>query len=229
MDIYISPQEVIIRLVVSVIIGGIIGFEREQSDRPAGFRTHILVILGACIVMMISATAFDPIGQGNDPTRMAAQVVTGIGFLGAGTIMRDGTNVKGLTTAASLWTCGCIGLAIGAGLYLIGIGAALVVITTLAVLGRIDTRRINDEEKILSLHVIRDLSLGITYDIESLLLKKDLSIKETKLRKNNLIVEGKSLAELDLLVLAPKQYLNLNEIIKEIVNLPGVIEVKIIK
>ncbi|QUH27176.1 MgtC/SapB family protein [Serpentinicella alkaliphila] len=105
---------------MSTLLGGLIGFEREVNNRPAGFRTHILVTLGACLIMILSIygfSGFGPAGKGSDPARLAAQVVSGIGFLGAGTIMREGTNVRGLTTAASIWICGGIGLAIGMGFY----------------------------------------------------------------------------------------------------------------
>src|SRR5690554_2770579 len=104
----ISNVEIAIRLVLSVVLGGLIGLERESHGRPAGFRTHILVCIGSTLVMIISAYAFMEFSTGRpggyDPGRIAAQVISGIGFLGAGTIMREGANVRGLTTAASLWT-----------------------------------------------------------------------------------------------------------------------------
>lgn len=127
----ISTLDLITRLVVASILGGLIGFEREVNNRPAGFRTHILVTLGSCLIMILSIygfIGFGPEGRGGEPGRLAAQVVSGIGFLGAGTIMREGTNVRGLTTAASIWICGGIGLAIGAGFY-----EAAVVTTLLAI------------------------------------------------------------------------------------------------
>lgn len=116
----ISTGDLLLRLLMSTLLGGLIGFEREVNNRPAGFRTHILVTLGACLIMILSIygfSGFGPEGKGSDPARLAAQVVSGIGFLGAGTIMREGTNVRGLTTAASIWICGGIGLAIGMGFY----------------------------------------------------------------------------------------------------------------
>ena len=93
-DIYVSSWEIVVRLLVSALLGGVIGMERESSKRPAGFRTHLLVSVGSTSLMMLSATAFDPIGQGNDPMRLAAQVVSGVGFLGAGSIMREGSEIK---------------------------------------------------------------------------------------------------------------------------------------
>jgi len=102
--------------VVATLLGAVIGLERERHGRPAGLRTHILVALGSCLVMLLSIYGF-PEGKEGDPGRLAAQVVSGIGFLGAGTILRDGTSIRGLTTAASLWVVAGIGLAAGSGFY----------------------------------------------------------------------------------------------------------------
>ena len=107
---------IFVRLTVATLLGAIIGLEREQHGRPAGLRTHILVALGSCLIMLISVYGF-PGGADWDPARLAAQVVSGIGFLGAGTILRDGTSIRGLTTAASLWVVAGIGLAAGTGFY----------------------------------------------------------------------------------------------------------------
>ena len=106
------------RLLLAVIFGSIIGLEREINNHPAGFRTHILVCTGATLITLISIHSF----EGGDPGRVAAQIVSGIGFLGAGTIMREGTTIRGLTTAASLWSVAGVGMAIGSGFYL---GASL--------------------------------------------------------------------------------------------------------
>jgi putative Mg2+ transporter-C (MgtC) family protein len=113
---------VLARLCLSFLIGALIGLERERQHRPAGLRTHILVALASALFAMISIVAA---GDDNDPGRIAAQVVTGIGFLGAGTIMRHGSTVKGLTTAASLWTAAALGLAAGFGWTLGAVAAAL--------------------------------------------------------------------------------------------------------
>lgn len=141
-----TPLDTVIRLVLAAALGGIIGFEREQHDRPAGLRTHILVCMGSALLMLTSVEVFwayrdlgDP-----DPGRIAAQVVSGIGFLGAGTILREGVTVRGLTTAASLWVVAALGLAVGSGLYL---GALVVTFLSLAVLGyqaRVETSLFRD-------------------------------------------------------------------------------------
>ena len=121
------------RLLCALVIGMVIGMEREYTHRPAGMRTHILVALGSCAVMLTGQMIFaqyQPYGATPDPARLAAQVIAGVGFLGAGTIMRDGANVKGLTTAASLWGVACLGIAVGGGYYSIAlIGTVLVILT----------------------------------------------------------------------------------------------------
>jgi len=126
------PQlEFIARLGLAALLGGAIGFERERLSWAAGLRTHMLVSVGACLFMIVSAYGFmDVLGHEHislDPSRVAAQVVSGIGFLGAGSILLRGEMVRGLTTAASLWTVAAIGLAVGGGLY-IAAGAATVII-----------------------------------------------------------------------------------------------------
>ena len=132
----ISIIAVIGRLILAAIAGGVIGFEREVSKRSAGLRTHILVSLGSCLIMLTSLYVFDiykdkvPL----DPARIAAGVITGIGFLGAGAIIRSGEAIIGLTTAASLWLVAAIGLGIGCGFYLASIVTTILAIVVLFVL-----------------------------------------------------------------------------------------------
>ena len=115
-DLSLGTQLVLmLRLVVALVLGAVVGWERELQRMPAGFRTHALVALGSAIFTVISAYAFT--GPGSDPTRIAAQVVTGIGFLGGGAIIHYGGTVRGLTTAASLWAVAAVGMAAGAGLF----------------------------------------------------------------------------------------------------------------
>ena len=123
----------IIKMALAVFFSGVIGYEREHSHRPAGFRTHFLVAVGSALVMMTSSYVFHEYeGLGTfDPTRLGAQVISGIGFLGAGTILREGFSVKGLTTAASLWAVSCIGLAVGAGYYTGALVSTVVIYLTL--------------------------------------------------------------------------------------------------
>lgn len=132
-ELTIPYWEVVLRLGLASLLCGAIGFERETRDQPAGFRTHILLGLGAALFTLVSAYGFEPftraaLGSGGlqfDPTRIAAQIIAGVGFLGAGAIIRQGRDVRGLTTAASLWAVSAIGMAVGAG-YLFGATAATV-------------------------------------------------------------------------------------------------------
>lgn len=129
-----------LRLVLAAILGGLIGLERESLNKSAGFRTHTLVSLGSCLIMILSIEMYTVVGQGEvgDPARLAAQVVSGIGFLGAGTIMRSGLGIRGLTTAASLWVVAGIGLSVGAGSYFISVIATIIVILVLVYMPRIE-------------------------------------------------------------------------------------------
>ena len=128
-------QDMAMRLACAMLIGAIIGFEREYTHHPAGMRTHMLVAIGSCAVMNTSQVIFNQYrtyGANLDPTRLCAQIISGIGFLGAGTILREGAIVKGLTTAASIWSVACLSIAVGAGYYyigLIGLGFILVTLT----------------------------------------------------------------------------------------------------
>ena len=128
--------ELTVRLVAALLLGAVIGWERELQRMPAGFRTHALVSLGAAIFTVISAHALT--GEGSDPTRIAAQIVSGIGFLGGGAILHHGGTVRGLTTAASLWAVAGVGMAAGAGLYVLAAMSALLVIIGLEVFQRLE-------------------------------------------------------------------------------------------
>jgi putative Mg2+ transporter-C (MgtC) family protein len=136
----ISEFDIALRLFLSCILGGLIGLERESLDRPAGFRTHILVCAGSALVMIVSMFAFNGFEGPKDPGRIAAQVVSGIGFLGAGTIIREGVTVKGLTTAASLWVVAGIGLAVGGGQFFAAIVTTALVFLTLVLFGHVERR-----------------------------------------------------------------------------------------
>lgn len=134
------------RLLLSTLLGGLIGLERESKQHAAGLRTHILVSVGATLITMTSMYGFSEalgmygIASTRDPARVAAQIVSGIGFLGAGTILREGATIKGLTTAASLWVVAGIGLAVGAGLDMAAATTAVIVIISLVVLNKFEKR-----------------------------------------------------------------------------------------
>jgi putative Mg2+ transporter-C (MgtC) family protein len=145
--------ELLGRLLLAAVLGGAIGAERELNDQPAGLRTHMLLTIGACLFTLISAYGF---GRGTDPSRIAAQIVTGIGFLGGGAIVRYGLTVKGVTTAASIWATASVGVAIGAGSYVLGVGGAVLVVGTLFGLRRadqvLDRWGVSREEYIIEAH-----------------------------------------------------------------------------
>ena len=137
----LTDNQIILRLALSVLAGGFLGLERQVHRHPAGLRTHILVCLGACLIMLTSLYLFDiyynevPL----DPARIAAGVITGIGFLGAGAIIRErGEGVRGLTTAASLWVVAAIGLAIGCGFYIAAMAATVLAMGALFLLKYIE-------------------------------------------------------------------------------------------
>lgn len=169
----ISYVEIILRLVLSTILGGVIGFEREVGNRPAGLRTHILVSIGAALIMLVSKYAF---GNNADPGRLAAQVVSGIGFLGAGTILRTGNTVQGLTTAASLWVCAGLGLAIGAGFYLGAVSSTILVLLSLVILGKIENSIFISKKR--SIKIVARERVGLIGDIGTFFGENNFIIKK---------------------------------------------------
>ncbi|HEX6987848.1 MAG TPA: MgtC/SapB family protein [Bacillota bacterium] len=151
-----TPVEQGLRLLLAAVLAGLIGWERETLRRPAGLRTHVLVAVGSALVMLVSQGVFLQYYRLTqaDPARIAAQVVSGIGFLGAGTILREGATVRGLTTAASLWVAAAIGLAVGAGAMLGALVTTGVTLAALVLLGRLERRaRLKEQQRLLRLRV----------------------------------------------------------------------------
>ena len=139
-----SNLELIVQLVVAGVLGGLIGAEREYRAKVAGTRTHLLVALGAALMMIVSRYGFG--GQG-DPSRVAAQIVSGIGFIGAGAIMVHRQAVHGLTTAAGIWVAAGIGMAVASGLYVVSVAATILSLVGLEVVGWICRERRDDAER----------------------------------------------------------------------------------
>lgn len=139
-----NEVQMVLRLVLATVLGGMVGIERGKGDRPAGLRTHVLVCVGSTLFMLVSIFGFgdttpvhttvDDLGVRRDSARIAAQVVSGIGFLGAGTIIHEGLSVKGLTTAATMWMVSAIGLAVGSGMYIVSIASTILTLVVLTVL-----------------------------------------------------------------------------------------------
>jgi putative Mg2+ transporter-C (MgtC) family protein len=180
----ISVWEVILRIAVAGLLGGLIGFEREYSDQPAGFRTHILVSLGAALFTIAGAYGVEEFFESPqavvrfDPTRVAAQIVTGIGFLGAGAIIRQGISIRGLTTAAALWVTAAVGMASAFGYWTGAIATALMTVIALYGLKQVErmifprlrrgyTRFLMNIEPTLHLAVLADLAEDMNVRVES--------------------------------------------------------------
>jgi putative Mg2+ transporter-C (MgtC) family protein len=161
----VGPQELFLRLGLAAVLGSLIGLNRQRLDKSAGLRTHMLVSVGSALVMIVSAYGFeDVLSPGRvvlDPSRVAAQVVSGIGFLGAGAILRKDQSVHGLTTAASIWTVAAVGLAAGGGLYLASASATGLILVILAVIKPLEDRLLgHDRRHILTIVAGKDLSMA---------------------------------------------------------------------
>jgi putative Mg2+ transporter-C (MgtC) family protein len=177
------------KLFISAVLGGFIGWERERRGRPAGLRTHLLVCVGVTLIMLVSEHIFvqyqvykqDSILR-IDPARIAAQVVTGIGFLGAGTIMRFRATVRGLTTAASLWVVAGIGLAIGSGFIIPAIFTAFIAIMTLVLLPKVEGEIKKD--KYITMKMLIAGQEHFLDDIRSVLERYSLKLQTFKFERN---------------------------------------------
>ncbi len=179
----INALSTFVRLALALICGGVLGMERGKKNRPAGFRTYMLVCVGATLVMLTNQYICDLYGTG-DPARLGAQVISGIGFLGAGTIIVTGRNrVKGLTTAAGLWADACVGLAIGIGFYSAAIIGCTMILVVMSVLHRIDDRMMSNT-KVMDLYMefgkMADLGNFMSY-----LKEHGIKITEIEMTKSN--------------------------------------------
>ncbi len=203
-----------LRLLLSALLAGVIGYERQASQKAAGLRTHILVCIGSCLIMILSIKLYKNVeGMTNaDPARLAAQVVSGIGFLGAGSIMKEGPNIKGLTTAASLWVVSGVGLAVGCGYYMGALMSTALVFLTLTILHRIEKHH---HGKLLSIAVMAIDSPGQIGNITSLLGRHGVRIKDIRIEQN----EERMI--MHLLLEAPEK-LSYNDMSGELAEIPGV-------
>ncbi|NQX71527.1 MgtC/SapB family protein [Paenibacillus alba] len=183
----IDQVHITIRLVLALFLGGLIGFEREVSSHAAGLRTHILVCVGSSLVMLLSMYGFSAfVNEVNvrlDPSRLAAQVISGIGFLGAGTIMFNGRSITGLTTAASLWVVAGIGLAVGAGFYYPAILVCFMVLISLWILNKVEHKYFNGKKvRVLKIQAAdQPGTLGV---ITTLLGKQNVDIRKITLEEH---------------------------------------------
>ena len=184
----LTNEELIVRLALAALLGSAVGLERERLERGAGLRTHMLVAVGAAVFMLVSAFGFaDVLGHQNvvlDPSRVAAQVVSGIGFIGAGTIILRKEIVHGLTTAASLWAVAAIGLATGGGLYLAAVAATFVVLFILLAIKPVERHLfLNRRPRTLTLTIERkDFTLS---SLESAIRSADLHMESIVFRPSD--------------------------------------------
>jgi len=180
----LSEIEIAFRLLFAAFLGGIIGLERESINRAAGFRTHILVSLGSCMIMLVSFSVANsaPAGLG-DPGRIAAQVVSGIGFLGAGSIISSNGMVKGLTTAATLWSVAGVGLAVGAGIYYAAAFCAALIYISLRYFPYLE-RLLYEKKQIYKILIIVEDKISNIRIISELLQEEDVVIKDIRTELN---------------------------------------------
>jgi putative Mg2+ transporter-C (MgtC) family protein len=218
----LSHEQVVFRLVLAAVLGGFVGLERERLDWAAGLRTHMLVCLGASLFMIVSSFGFmDIINHDHvslDPSRVAAQVVSGIGFLGAGTIMFRRDVILGLTTAASLWAIAAVGLAVGGGLYTCALITTLLIVVILAWIKPVEKRLFqNRRPRALRLVVEREASL---FEVESAITAANLHLKQIIVRHG----DTPQVHRVEV-ILSRAHQKNLLPLIEKLRALPGVKEV----
>lgn len=221
-----SYKEIVIRLVLSALIGGLIGVEREVNNRPAGLRTHILVSVSSALMMLVSINGFIDAETGlrtGDSARLAAQVISGMGFLGAGTIIKTGSNIQGLTTAASLWTCAGIGLAIGNGYYLGGLLTSIIVLFTLMSLSSFEKKIAKKKYKVLKITGVN--RPGLIGEIGTMLGKHDVIIKNIDIVNNEVEEDEEEYGTMEIhFILDIKKYFNSSMLFCEICEVDGIHE-----
>ncbi|MDO5399604.1 MAG: MgtC/SapB family protein [Eubacteriales bacterium] len=182
----LGPVEIALRFLCAMFIGLLIGTEREYTHRPAGMRTHMLVALGSCAVMITSQMIFaqyNAFGATPDPARLSAQVITGVGFLGAGTIMREGPSIKGLTTAASIWSVACLGIAVGGGYYGVGLIGTACMMVTLVVFEWLQQRLMRGKYELYSFTITGTDAVAIMELINKETEQADAKIKGVHLER----------------------------------------------
>ena len=207
-----STYEIIFKLTLACILGGIIGLERESLNRPAGFRTYTLVCMGSALAMVVSLDMYYQYYQtvNADPGRIAAQVVSCIGFLGAGTIMREGSTVRGLTTAAGLWGVACVGLAIGAGMYVPAVVTTVLILFVLIYFVKFE-EHFTGMRLYKGIVMVVDDAPGQVGIIGSILGEMGVLIKNISLER----LEGENRLEMELLLSVPAE-IGIEEVIQKL-------------
>ena len=184
------PQlEYLIRILIACLCGGVIGIERTLRQKDAGFRTHVIVALGAALMMVVSKYGFaDSLAAGYDPSpeRIASNIITGISFLGAGMIFVRGANIKGLTTAAGVWSTAAVAMAIGAGMYITGIVSTLIIVLIQVLFHTflIGFDKVLANDRTTEIVIRADNSPELLADIKKILIDQGFSIGSTKVELN---------------------------------------------
>ena len=219
----ITPQSIWIRLLLSLIIGAIVGIEREKHKQPAGLRTHILICMGSTLIMLLSIYIPQTYRdfQNGDPGRIAAQVISGIGFLGAGAIMKYGVNVKGLTTAASIWVVAALGLAIGAGMFWAVLVGTLILLFALVVLDALE-KKIFAAKYIKRLNVYVQTNNVTTEQLVPIIKSYGISIRTVDLEY---FKEQDSMTYYFTIHIS--EHVNINNLTDELSNIHGVTKIKL--
>ncbi|GIP35456.1 MgtC/SapB family protein [Paenibacillus sp. J2TS4] len=185
---HIEPFDLTLRLILALFLGGLIGLEREKNNHPAGLRTHILVCVGSALLMLLSMYGFSAfVDEGNvrlDPARLAAQVIPGIGFLGAGTIIRNGFSVMGLTTAASLWVAAAIGLSVGAGFYYASFLSTALVLISLWTLNIVEKKYFENKQTYW-LKLVTKQKQGTLAHISANLERRGIAIRQISMEESD--------------------------------------------
>lgn len=227
----ISTSDSIIRLVVAIILGGLIGYEREARSQSAGLRTHILVCLGACLCMIISINIaldfYSVYGYTrSDPERIAAQVISGVGFLGAGTILANqkGHSVKGLTTAASIWGVAAVGLVVGAGYLVTAAAATVLIFIVLTVFVRLDKMMRKRGRHSYVLHLTMRNTVGQSRRLSEYLQRHQLTL----LSFHTLSEEEEENVELELTVHVGEE-LSQSELLSDLLGMKGIKKASVTK
>ncbi|MBP5200467.1 MAG: MgtC/SapB family protein [Schwartzia sp.] len=214
-------EEIFGRLLLSCILGGVIGYEREARHKSAGLRTNLLVCLGSCLVMLISVDLGRDTGV--DAARIAAQVVSGIGFLGAGAIMKEGLSVTGLTTAACLWVVAGVGLATGLGFYVGALLTTAFVFLVLRVFGRYDSWMVREDN--FAVAVVAENSPGVIRSVTELLEAQDYFLRGIRIhmRESEYSKRSEPVLELEVEV-SSKSRIDRGEVMEMIRGMEGVIK-----
>lgn len=204
----LTMSAIVLRILCAIFLGGVIGMERGLKNRPAGLRTYMLVCIGACIVMLTNQYVYQAYGCG-DPVRMGAQVISGIGFLGAGTIVVTSHNqIKGLTTAAGLWATACIGLALGIGLYEIAVAGGISIFIVFTLLHQWDSH-IRRYTRVVDVYVELDKKIPLGVFLRDV-RERDIELSNVQLEREDfpddemlafvVTMRGKKMCDRDLLV-----------------------------